>query len=45
MAFLGSGIDVIYPPENLELYNKTGNQGDFFQNFHLEEEQTVELFL
>ena len=35
IAFLGSGIDVIYPPENLELYNKIKKSGAILSEFPL----------
>ena len=38
MAFLGSGIDVVYPPENLELYKKKFKcLGPFYLNSPSEE--------
>ena len=33
MAFLGSGIDVIYPPENLELYKRIQDSGAILSEF------------
>ena len=33
MAFLGSGIDVVYPPENLELYKKIQVSGAILSEF------------
>lgn len=35
MAFLGSGLDVIYPPENLELYRKIQDSGAILSEFSL----------
>ena len=35
MAFLGSGLDVIYPPENLELYRKIQSSGAILSEFQL----------
>ncbi len=33
MAFLGSGIDIVYPPENLELYKKIQVSGAILSEF------------
>ena len=38
IAVLGSGIDVVYPPENVELYNKIAQQGAIITEFPFEEE-------
>lgn len=35
IAFMGSGMDVIYPPENLELYRKIQNSGAVLSEFPL----------
>ena len=35
LAFLGSGLDVIYPPENLNLYRKIQNSGAVLSEFPL----------
>ena len=46
MAFLGSGIDVIYPPENLELYKRIqDSRKPYYLNSPSEEGQIEELFL
>ena len=37
-AVLGSGIDVVYPPENIELYNEIAQQGAIITEFPFEEE-------
>lgn len=38
LAVLGSGIDVIYPPENAELYNKIAQRGAIVTEFPFESE-------
>ncbi len=38
LAVLGSGIDVIYPPENAELYNKIAQRGAIVSEFPFESE-------
>jgi len=35
LAFLGSGLDIIYPPENLNLYRKIQNSGAVLSEFPL----------
>jgi len=35
LAFLGSGLDIIYPPENLELYRKIQSSGAVLSEFPL----------
>jgi len=35
VAFLGSGLDVIYPPENLDLYQRIGQSGAVLSEFPL----------
>ena len=43
LAFLGSGLDVIYPPENLGLYQKIISSGAVLSEFPLVKKRTVEL--
>ena len=38
IAVLGSGIDVIYPPENVDLYNNIARQGAIITEFPFESE-------
>ena len=45
LAFLGSGLDVIYPPENLALYKKIISSGAVLSEFPLGKKRTVEHFL
>lgn len=35
MAFLGSGIDIVYPPENLKLYQEISEKGGVLSEFAL----------
>ena len=44
IAFLGSGLDVIYPPENLIFIEEFNNRVQFFPSSHLGGRQIAELF-